>query len=280
MEENPYKKEENSPIHLKPKRLSLDKHETCEDITGKTVVHRIARILNALKDHEEMGINISALAREVDLPRTTVQRLVHSLAAEGFVKYLTAEKAIYLGPAIHKLAQAAMHNVVRFVYPYMEEIYRQFKETTSLWSLRENRAFLIKGIQSEQELSVVFRHNVYYPFHCCAHGKIFLSEMSATELERILNEPLADYTAHTITHAQALREEIVYIRKTGIALDLQEHSEDICAIALRISLPNLDPYVLSMACPAKRFYAAQNEIEQAFRKIKSKMDHAIMSCSA
>ena len=51
---------------------------------GIQVISRAVKVLRALEGKPD-GLSLSAIANEVDLPRSTVQRIVGALATEGFL---------------------------------------------------------------------------------------------------------------------------------------------------------------------------------------------------
>jgi DNA-binding IclR family transcriptional regulator len=51
---------------------------------GIQVISRAAKILRSLEGKSD-GLSLSVIAKSVDLPRSTVQRIVHALASEGFL---------------------------------------------------------------------------------------------------------------------------------------------------------------------------------------------------
>ena len=66
---------------------------------GIQVIARCAAILRTLSKHPK-GLSLAAIAEQVDLPRSTVQRIVNALQDEYFVELMGPGGGFRLGPAI------------------------------------------------------------------------------------------------------------------------------------------------------------------------------------
>ncbi|HEY9208140.1 MAG TPA: helix-turn-helix domain-containing protein, partial [Acidovorax sp.] len=54
---------------------------------GIQVIARAGRIMRTLSSHSQSsGMSLAAIATEVDLPRSTVQRIINALVAENIVE--------------------------------------------------------------------------------------------------------------------------------------------------------------------------------------------------
>src|SRR5919107_266739 len=73
---------------------------------GVQVIARAAQILRAL-DGEPDGLSLSQLSERLDLPRSTVHRVVTALAAEGLLAAASPNGRVRLGPELARLALAS-----------------------------------------------------------------------------------------------------------------------------------------------------------------------------
>ena len=87
-------------------------------IQGTQVISRAADILRVLGE-DTSGLSLGQIAKRVELPRSTVQRIVSALTLEGLV---STEKGIKLGPEIHSLAQASSFGMRVRLRPVMRSI--------------------------------------------------------------------------------------------------------------------------------------------------------------
>jgi DNA-binding IclR family transcriptional regulator len=67
--------------------------------------------------------------------------------------------------------------------------------------------------------------------HALALGKVVLAVAGEDAIERYARRGLRALTPNTITRPEALRAELREIRRTGLATDLEEFSEDVCCLA-------------------------------------------------
>ena len=77
---------------------------------GIQVISRAADILRIL-GNETTGLSLGQIAKKVNLPRSTVQRIVSALSAEGFIAIEKGYGGIKLGPEIQSLANASTLNL-------------------------------------------------------------------------------------------------------------------------------------------------------------------------
>src|SRR5690606_18148540 len=73
-----------------------------ESKQGIQVIARAAAITRALS-RSPQGLSLAAIAKEVNLPRSTVQRIVNALQDEYIVELIGSEGGFRLGPAIGRL---------------------------------------------------------------------------------------------------------------------------------------------------------------------------------
>ena len=73
------------------------------------------------------------------------------------------------------------------------------------------------------------------PLHCTASGKLFLSQMTPTQLRRVLGtDPLKRYTERTITSVDALEKALRKIRADGVGTDIGEYLEGSVCLAVPV----------------------------------------------
>ena len=97
---------------------------------GIQVIARAANILNALGEHPG-GMSLGEIAQAVDLPRSTVQRIVAALDNAQLVRSSGAG-GLRLGPALLKLISSVHTDVVDLMRPKLEALCAATNETVSL----------------------------------------------------------------------------------------------------------------------------------------------------
>lgn len=76
---------------------------------GVQVIARAASVLRALEGRPE-GLSLGQIAKEVDLARSTVQRIVAALAAEDFVTEAQPGHGVRIGPGLARIAASLSSN--------------------------------------------------------------------------------------------------------------------------------------------------------------------------
>ncbi|WP_052365444.1 IclR family transcriptional regulator [Halotalea alkalilenta] len=237
--------------------------ERSKDEGCRAVIARAARVLRTL-EQAPAGLTIAQVTRASALPRTTVQRLVGSLAVEQLVAI--DDGLVRLGPALMRLATAAHQNVRDRLRPHLEALARATGETVDVWALRDGAAVLVDQIVAQREVRIEVALGSRYPLHCTAPGKAFLAEWVDADIIALAERPLVAPTPHSTTSPQALLAEIQAIRRGGVAYDREEHAEDVCALACVVELGLAERHALAIPAPARRFGKNEIALEAALRQ--------------
>lgn len=237
-----------------------------EERTGIQVIARAASILRALEDKPD-GLSLGAIAKEVGLPRSTVQRIVGALDAEKFVIAASPEGRVRLGPGLVPLGSAAKADFDHIVRPYLQRLCDELDETVDLSVLdRRTVVFIDQVLSRTHRLQAVSAIGATFPPHCCANGKAILATLEAPEVERILKGTPQAFTRNTITSPEAFRQELERIRETGIAFDREEQSEGICAVGTAFRDPHGRRLAVSVPVPSVRFYGNEQKLAKTVLK--------------
>jgi DNA-binding IclR family transcriptional regulator len=233
--------------------------ESTADV-GKQVIARAVSVLRAL-EYQPAGLNMSQIARASGLPRTTVQRLVSALAMQDFLSVGESGR-VRLGPALARLAAAAHADVRERIHPYLESMWRQAGETIHLWAAADHDIVLIDQIVSEREVRISLPIGTRFPFGCTAAGKALLADWPDDEIRRHGDSFLKPYTARSILSVEDLLLELADVRAQGVAYDLEEHAEDVCAIGTTLLGGSVDRLSLCIAAPVRRFHGNRDHLKQ------------------
>ncbi|MDC0609790.1 IclR family transcriptional regulator [Vibrio sp.] len=241
---------------------------------GTQVIARTAKILNILAMHKE-GVTITMLARQTDLPRSTVHRLVASLEEEQLV--IHHEEGVRLGPALLALATAAHTDFVTVARPAIEALGRRTRETIDVSVYRGSYAVSVDQYPSDYELRVVSPIGTAFPINTTAHGKAMLAQLTQEQLYAVLTNGLEQKTQNTITSHVQLIEVIDNIKKRGFAIDSEEHALGVCGLGFAINCGHNAIYAVSMGIPALRYYENKDWYLTELMKTKSEIEQQILS---
>ena len=213
------------------------------------VVSRAADILRALKS-DNRGLSLGGIAGQVGLPRSTVQRIVNALVAERLVAPNAASGGYQLGPEILALAQAARRDVAGALRPAIEALSRDTGETVDLAVLRDDGMVFVDQVVGTQRLRTVSAIGETFPLTVTANGKAALAWLEDGEVARIVADERRRLGAGKSPNGAM--SEIRAVRKSGYALDLDEHTADISAAGIAFRLRGAI-YAISIPAPSQRF---------------------------
>ncbi len=233
------------------------------DRQGIQVISRAASILRTLERKPD-GMSLGEIATEVDLPRSTVQRIVDALDRENLVLASSTAHGVRLGPAILRLAAATRFEIGAVARETMENLARATGETVDLSVADDDKAVFVDQVAGTQRLLAVSAVGGSFPLHCSANGKAFLGAFSEAHLARLRKRLVLErHTKNTITTWAALDREIARVRESGVAFDREENTAGICAVACAFETPRGELAAISVEAPAERFVAHEAVLVRA-----------------
>lgn len=231
---------------------------------GIQVISRAADILRLL-GRETDGMSLGKIAKQVQLPRSTVQRIVAALAVEGFISTEKGYGGIRLGPEIQSLAQATATDARELLRPVMKRISEETGETVDLAILDGNRMLFIDQVVGTQRLRAVSSIGETFPLTTTANGKAALACMDPAAAEKLVYAESRMERTATKEPAEIL-SEINAIRNGALARDEGEHTEGICALGFAFRDTGGDIYALSIPVPSTRFERVNENLTQVFHR--------------
>lgn len=214
-------------------------------------------------EHEPNGLSLGEIASRVALPRSTVQRIVKALADEQFLMSATPTSRVKLGPALIRLARATNLDISLLVRPHLEALGHDLEETIDLSVMEGTGAVFLDQIPGSHRLRAVSAIGERFPLHCTACGKSLLARLPFSKLDIHLNKTLEPFTPNTISTRATLKKEIDAIRTQGFAMDLEEHTEGICAVSVSFEDTIGRAYAISIPAPTARFKRNEKKFKQA-----------------
>lgn len=229
------------------------------------VISRAASILRVLAQNTG-GMSLGQIAARVDLPRSTVQRIVSALSAEGYILSDGASGGIRLGPEIHSLAQAAAGDLKDRMRPVMRDIAAKTGETVDLAILKRGRMHFIDQIVGTQRLRTVSSIGETFPLTTTANGKAALACLDQTEAARLV---LSELEAEgRDSHLMVILENLTNIREGALAVDENEHTDGISAIGFALNDPTGDVVAISVPVPTSRFARVRSQLSQVLLRAR------------
>ncbi len=200
--------------------------------SGASSVDNALRLLELIG--ERQALRVSEAAGELGVAPSTAHRLLNALRRRGFVLQEKPNSAYRPGPVLNEIGLAAVSRVdIRQVArPVLEEVRDRTQETVSLSLLEGRNVRFIDCVESPRAVRVGNRTGVVLPAHCTAAGKAILAAMPETELaRRFAGGELVTRTEFSVSDWQRLEAELVEIRRTGYAVNIEEGERGISAVA-------------------------------------------------
>ena len=243
------------------------------------VIARAAAILRAVEE-EGSGLSLGQIAQRVGLARSTVQRIVNALQMEGLLFLAGAAGKVVLGPAILRLARSAGPDFVAIARPHLTKLSADLQETVDLAAIRKDRAIFIDQVVSSQRLRTVSAVGKSFPLYCTANGKAYLATLDDRHVERLVGKTFEARTPNTITRLDKLLTELAVIRKTGCAIDREEHTTGISAAGVAVTDHLGNAHAISVPVPAQRFAEVEAQVTARLLETKAALVKLVESKDA
>jgi len=232
---------------LQPVHAKLNPKEN--DGQGIQVLSRAVDILRVIST-DTSGLSLGKIAIQVDLPRSTVQRIVSALMAENLICTRPNAKGYSIGPEMRVLANANSKDVRQCLHPIMEKLSVDTGETADLAMFRNDQMVFVDQVPGRHRLRTVSAIGETFPMTITANGKAALCLLNDADISRIL-EREKDQSTVQKSHAK-LTKELIRIKADGYGLDIDEHTIGISAVGMAFRVGEAI-YAISIPTPTQRF---------------------------
>jgi DNA-binding IclR family transcriptional regulator len=220
-------------------------------------------------------MSLGQIAKAAGLPRSTVQRLVGALEAEGFVATQAGEAGVVLGRELVRLGAAVQSNLRALFRPFLQELHVRTRDTVDLSLLMDGQPIVVDQISSTNALRVVSFVGRPLPLHATASGKAHLMAMPRGRAAELLHAPLHAHTSHTITSLPQILKLADTLAEDEFGYDREEFDDGVCAVALPVQTPGLDNYAIAVSMPSMRFAERLPLLREALRQAQRGIERAL-----
>jgi DNA-binding IclR family transcriptional regulator len=199
--------------------------------------------------HRDQGADIRELMVALEMPRTSVLRIVESLIRYGLVE--RNEARFQTTARFNDWTTSRLHQTFRQRYRVLlDKLAESTGELVMLGVLEGNHLRHLEFAQGPQIVKVDPLISQHHALHTSAMGKLYLTQ----------RPDLAEAEA-----ASKLKEELLQVRKQGVAWNRQESQAGIVAAALWVEPASPLAPTLSITWPEFRFVEAraQKAIQEA-----------------
>jgi DNA-binding IclR family transcriptional regulator len=240
-------------------------------------------MLGCLAEREQWGV--SALSQRLNLPRSTVHRLLNLCRAQGFVD--SAGPGLYApGLALFRLAGRLSFQMPlrRIVLPLLTEFTQQFGETSLLTVVDrgELKVFFAAKAETSAPMRYVIETNTLVPLGWGASGRAILAFLTDDEIAEVIRRAEPSPVDSRPLDAKELRKSLADIRAKGYAMTQKQRTPE----GVGISVPIFDAASqvvanVSVTVPAFRFRPNDEPVfVRALTKIAATVSEALGSTVA
>jgi DNA-binding IclR family transcriptional regulator len=224
--------------------------------SGIQVIRRAVAVLRVLAEQGQNGLSLGSIAARVELPRSTVQRIVGALEEEGMVMPALAGGGFCLGPTVGVLARGLDADPVEAFRSEMTQLHAALDESVALNTLADGRVLILEILSSTKPLRVVLPKVLEVDLLTSSPGKAILSILPDGAREAAIEAAGAPFVRAT------LAAELDEARRAGYAIEEDMPYDGISAMAIALEM-NGKPYAITVLLPTGRFAAERAGIAQA-----------------
>ena len=165
--------------------------------------------------------------------KATAHRIIATLLDRQFLA-LGGDGSYLPGPKILSLAGVALQriDISAIASRFVDELVVQSGCTVHLGAVSGDEIIYLLRADSDRPYVMPSRAGLAVPMHSTGIGKAALADLTDDQLDRfVARAGLPRRTAHTLTTPEALRAEIVAVRRLGYALDREENVPGIGCVA-------------------------------------------------
>src|ERR1700728_1937089 len=205
---------------------------------------------------ERQALRVSEAADLLGVARSTAHRLLSALRRRGFLMQDKPNGAYRPGPALYAIGMAAISrlDIRRIAQPVLEQRREKTREPPSLAVLEGTMVRFVECYEGTATVRIGSRAGVVRHAHASAVGKAILAALPESELaRRYPGEELPGPTPASITSRHELMRELSQIRRQGYALNWEESSDGVAAVAVALRDASGIPLAsISVSVPSMR----------------------------
>jgi IclR family transcriptional regulator, KDG regulon repressor len=188
-------------------------------------IDRALNILEVLATQRD-GLGITAIAKRTGLSKSTVHRILISLALRGYVEHETTSSNYRLGLKYIEIASYYINSLElqTEARPFLWDLTSELGLTAHLGILDAHEVVYVEKLDVFPGVRLYSQIGYRVPAYCSSLGKCLLSGLSSDDLEAAMTHcSFERFTDKTITNLRDLKKNLRLVRERGWALDDEEH---------------------------------------------------------
>lgn len=193
-------------------------------------------VLESLALHPE-GLSLQRLKMLLEIPQTTVYRILNTLIRLGYLLYDERTKEYKLSSKLLTMGFCALneYNLLETVLPYLSELRDEVKETVCFGILGSEKGIFIEQAQGLYSFRFVLSPGKTFELHCSAPGKAIMAYLPTVIRDRYLSlMTFEKFNERTITDRNTYLKELEKILRMGYAIDNEEELTGVICVGAPI----------------------------------------------
>jgi DNA-binding IclR family transcriptional regulator len=220
------------------------------EVQGDTPALRLVSLLEHVASRDHLH-TLQGLAEATGLPKPTLHRMLQQLEAAGLLQREGDGRHWGTGSRLRRLAQnlllnSSLHAARRQV---LRRLVDEVGESCNITALSGGEVLYLDRVETAAPLRFYLQPGSRVPMHCSASGKVFLSQMTPAQRQRLLGAaPLEACTPRTVTDLHALEQELRRVKVEGCGFDDEEFLPGLTCAAVPVT--PADPKARASLCVA------------------------------
>ena len=196
-------------------------------------VQSIDQAFQLLGEVADDPAGISELSRRLDLPTSTVARLLSTLEGLGAVERLDSGTGYRIGPSVVTMAASIdpTQSLLAVAQPHLVELVEMVAEAVGVSIPAGYDVHYIGQVDCANPVQVRDWTGVSLPMHVVPSGMVVLAHWPDAAVDRYLDRKLDRYTARSVIRPALIRERLQQVREDGVVWMEEEFSEGINSVA-------------------------------------------------
>ncbi|MTD53858.1 IclR family transcriptional regulator [Amycolatopsis pithecellobii] len=236
-----------------------------------TDIGRATAVLDAIAE-SQVPLTLTELAVRTGLPRSSVHRVVQALEREQYLVRSDEHPGYVLGPAVLKFGMNVHLRLLAANRTRLVALARAVNENVELAIFSGREVVVVDQIASPARLKGVTKVGKSFSLHASSIGLALLAQLPDARVAELLSAPLRRFTAGTVTDRDTVLVELDEVRRSQVAIDIEEHDVGICAVATGMTGPTGVPQAVAVVIPTTRFATKADTAVESLRQVNPLVD--------
>ena len=183
---------------------------------------------------EAQGKTLSALSSDMGQSPATVYRILITLEGRGLVEFDQAGQVWHIGPQAFVIGARFLQrtSLVDRARPILRQLMEETGETANLGVEQNGHVLFVSQVETTASIRAFFAPGTLSRLHASGIGKALMAQMDDARLDRLIaDQPLEEFTTHTLTAPDRLKADLVETRARGFSIDDEERNLGMRCIA-------------------------------------------------